>query len=565
MYQVLYRKWRPKVFDDVIGQNHVITTLKNEIISKKTAHAYLFIGSRGTGKTSCAKILAKALNCLNLKCGNPCCECKICLGIDSGNILDVSEIDAASNNGVENIRKIREEVMFAACNTKYRIYIIDEVHMLSIGAFNALLKILEEPPKHVVFILATTEAHKIPFTIISRCQKFNFNRISFEEISNKIKHICKCENVEIDDSAANLIAKTSDGAVRDALSILDQCINQSEKKIVTEIEVVELLGISGKENVIKFAEHIFEENISKILELIENLYAKSKNMYKLCEEILDFFKTVMIFKSIGVIEQNYSEYSEFIRNIPPKYDLSVILNYVENFKNAILNMNKGADKRLELETTLIKLCKTANSPIKNDENLVFLKEKIDKLENIVKSLQKSCSHDGNFEHYENNHLSENLNFDTFNDNSFADTDNNVLLTNTIQKNEKNVVVNSEYKNQQNNASKEIDISKLYEKTEIFEEWKNVLGDLSKKSKMLYQIFQNSFAYTSNDYILVDAKNKLIFDFLKNPVYREYLRGSIKKVTGKIYKLGPYIKNSKNPENTCDLPPNNVTEKKIKTE
>jgi len=230
-YQALYRKWSPLTFDDVIGQSHITQTLVNEIVHNRIAHAYLFCGTRGTGKTSTAKIFSRAINCLNNHNGNPCNECEICKGILDGSNMDVVEIDAASNNGVDNIREIRDEVAYAPSKSKYKVYIIDEVHMLSSGAFNALLKTLEEPPSHVIFILATTESHKIPATILSRCQRFDFKRISTDDVVNRLKQIIQKDHINIDDKGLRLIARVSDGSMRDALSILDQCIAFGEQTI----------------------------------------------------------------------------------------------------------------------------------------------------------------------------------------------------------------------------------------------------------------------------------------------------------------------------------------------
>ena len=229
MYQVLYRKWRPQVFTDVYGQEHITKTLMNAVDTGRVSHAYLFTGSRGTGKTTCAKILAKAVNCEHPVNGNPCNECASCRGIDDGSVVDVVEIDAASNNGVDNIRDLREETNYMPSSVKYRVYIIDEVHMLSTGAFNALLKTLEEPPEHVKFILATTEVHKLPSTILSRCQRFDFKRISPEDISSRLKYVAKQENIDLTDEGAMLIARVSDGGMRDALSLLDRCASYGKK------------------------------------------------------------------------------------------------------------------------------------------------------------------------------------------------------------------------------------------------------------------------------------------------------------------------------------------------
>ena len=270
MYRVLYRKWRPTGFGDVIGQPQVTSTLKNEIKSGRISHAYLFTGSRGTGKTTCAKILAKAVNCLDLKDGEPCGVCENCVGISKGTIMDVVEMDAASNNSVNNIREVLDEVMFTPSEAKYRVYIIDEVHMLTQGAFNALLKTLEEPPSHVVFILATTEVHKIPATILSRCQRFDFNRISARDISARLEYIAKEENVTLDHEAAMLIAAVADGAMRDALSILDRCIGLSEN-ISCDV-VREATGLAGRDYLFTLAQAVKEENVPLAINTINELH-----------------------------------------------------------------------------------------------------------------------------------------------------------------------------------------------------------------------------------------------------------------------------------------------------
>lgn len=353
LYQALYRKWRPKTFDDVVGQNQVTKTLKNEVLTGKISHAYLFTGSRGTGKTSCAKILAKSINCASPKDGNPCGECEICKSIDSENLLDISEIDAASNNGVENIRNMREEVMFSPTKCKYRVYIVDEVHMLSTGAFNAFLKILEEPPAHVVFILATTEVHKIPATILSRCQRFDFKRITPEDLLKRMLYICKQESIEIEEEAAKIIANAADGAMRDALSILDQCANSCKNKIDTD-SVKNILGISGTEYVEKIAENIFNQNYKFCLDLISDMYRESKNMVRLCEEITNYFRSLMVKKVTGQSADN-------------KTTIQDILYCLDTLQETYKNMALGTNKRIEMEITLVKLCNrfSENSPSKN--------------------------------------------------------------------------------------------------------------------------------------------------------------------------------------------------------
>ena len=346
MYKTLYRKWRPKTFEDVIGQDHVTKILKNEVASKRISHAYLFTGSRGTGKTSCAKILAKAINCENPVDGSPCGKCESCQSIENETCLDVAEIDAASNNGVENIRDMREEIVFTPSKCKYRVYIVDEVHMLSPGAFNAFLKTLEEPPKHVVFILATTELQKLPLTIISRCQKFRFYRLSQEAIEKRIKYICHEENIEIEDKAVSAIALAADGAMRAALSILDQCRGSCEK-IIDEKFVRNMLGIADSGAVSGLISLMISHDCPTALEKIDEIYKQSGNMAKLCEEMISNFRDLMISKVSGASpkEENLE-----------KISLDDVIYSLEILKNARKNMSTSADKKLEMEMAAVKLC-----------------------------------------------------------------------------------------------------------------------------------------------------------------------------------------------------------------
>lgn len=340
MYQALYRKWRPKTFDDVSGQDHITKTLKSEVVSGRISHAYLFTGSRGTGKTSCAKILAKAVNCLSPVNGNPCLECGICKSIESENMLDIVEIDAASNNGVENIRSMREEVVFSPTKCKYRVYIVDEVHMLSSGAFNAFLKILEEPPAHVIFILATTEVHKLPATIVSRCQRFDFHRITSEDIFKRIKYICKKEKIKIDDGAAKIISDSADGGMRDALSILDQCANSCNNNIDEET-VKKILGITGTEYISELINFINNNNPAACLELIDKMHRESKNMLTLCEELMEHFRKLMIFE---------------LKTDNTVKNLNNILFALDTLQESYKNINNGVNKKLEMEIAVVKLC-----------------------------------------------------------------------------------------------------------------------------------------------------------------------------------------------------------------
>ena len=480
MYQALYRKWRPKTFDDVIGQAHVVKTLKNEVMSKRISHAYLFTGSKGTGKTSCAKILAKAINCMNSSDGNPCGECEVCKSIEQNNMLDITEIDAASNNGVENIRSMREEAVFSPVNCKYRVYIVDEVHMLSVGAFNAFLKILEEPPEHVVFILATTEVHKIPATIISRCQRFDFYKIGTEDICKRLEYICEKENIKIESSAIKLIANSSDGAMRDALSILDQCANVCENDI-DEKSVKNILGIVGTEYLVEVVEYILKSKTVECVKFINKMYSESKNMVKLCEELLEYFRDILEFQITGVCN------NESIKDLDLSvFNLDKILVILEILQQAYKNMNSGVDKKIEMEITLLKLCVLNNRNIISDdtsEKTIKIKENSKEKPIFKEIIEKSD--------LQNKALSDNI------------------------------------------SSEE----------RIFEYWQDVLSSLKNEDnlKSLYISLKDSNAYECKNYVLIDSKNSLSFELLRQVQYRNAIKKTIENISGKRYSIGPYNK------------------------
>ena len=362
MYQVLYRKYRPQVFSDVVGQDHITRTLQQELESGKLSHAYLFTGSRGTGKTTCAKILAKAVNCLHPENGNPCNECDVCRGIDSGAILDVMEIDAASNNGVDNIRDIRDEASFAPVNCRYRVYIIDEVHMLSIGAFNALLKTLEEPPAHVKFILATTEVHKLPVTILSRCQRFDFHRVSPEAMLSRMQTIASQEGFTLDDDAGMLIARLADGGMRDALSTLDQCIGRDRH--VTTALVTDVAGITGRDHLFALAAALASHDTATAMEQLSDLHAKSLDMERLCGDLVQHFRNLMIVKTVRRAENVLictAQELEQYRAQSATMTLETILYAIDLLQDTAVTMKKGVDRRVEMELALIRLADPALS------------------------------------------------------------------------------------------------------------------------------------------------------------------------------------------------------------
>ena len=357
MYQVLYRKYRPRVFADVYGQDHVTSTLKNEIKEGRISHAYLFTGSRGTGKTTCAKILAKAVNCPNAVDGEPCNACEICKGLDSGTIYDVVEIDAASNNGVDNIRDLREEVNYTPTRGKYRVYIIDEVHMLSTGAFNALLKTLEEPPAHVIFILATTEVHKLPATILSRCQRFDFKRIQPETMAVRLQQVAGLEGMELAPDAATLIARIADGALRDGLSILDQCAGRS-KQITAQL-VSEVAGLAGREALYRLSDAVLARDSSAAAEELAQLHENSYDMERLCVEMINHFRNFMMVKTVKksreLIICTDDEYKH-IEASAGQFTLAQILRGLDLFQSTLVKIKGGATPRIEMEMAFIRLC-----------------------------------------------------------------------------------------------------------------------------------------------------------------------------------------------------------------
>ena len=294
-HQAIYRKWRPMIFDDIVGQTHITKTLKNQIISGTVGHAYLFCGTRGTGKTSCAKVLSRAVNCLHPNNGNPCNECEICRGIIDGSIMDITEMDAASNNGVDDIRYIKDDLNFVASNAKYTVYIIDEVHMLSTAAFNALLKTLEEPPENVIFILATTEAHKVPQTILSRCQRFDFRRISNDDIIVRMKEISHGDGYDISDDAYRMLARLADGSLRDGLSIMERVISSSGSKITAE-DIVNTLGISTRESVFELTDAIINGDSAAVIRILDQVLSDGKDLGQLAMSMLEHFRSLMICK-----------------------------------------------------------------------------------------------------------------------------------------------------------------------------------------------------------------------------------------------------------------------------
>ncbi|MBQ5310643.1 MAG: DNA polymerase III subunit gamma/tau [Oscillospiraceae bacterium] len=383
MYQALYRKYRPVTFTDVISQQHITSTLQNQIVSGRTAHAYLFTGSRGTGKTTCARIFAKALNCEHTVNGDPCNECDICKAADNFALSDIIEIDAASNGSVDDARELREAALYTPERCRYKVYIIDEVHMLSKDAFNALLKIIEEPPAHVKFIMATTELHKVLPTILSRCQRFDFMRVRTEDIAARVKSIAEREGIKIDDDSADLIAKTADGGMRDALSILDRCIAFSTD--ITVDAVSDATGIAGRGYLFKLSEGMIDKDPAVCLDVINELYSRSKDMQRLCEELILQFRNILIAvtapQRMNIIICLPSELEQ-IRSMASRTDAHRIMGIIDALGECIQRMRGSLNKRIDMEMCVIRLC-AGNTP--GGEDTDKLSARIAELEDKLRS------------------------------------------------------------------------------------------------------------------------------------------------------------------------------------
>ena len=510
MYQVLYRKYRPSVFSDVVGQEHITSTLSKEIETGKISHAYLFTGSRGTGKTTCAKILSKAVNCLNPVNGNPCNECEICKGLDSGAILDVVEIDAASNNGVENIRDIRDEINFTPASCKYRVYIIDEVHMLSIGAFNALLKTLEEPPAHVKFILATTEVHKLPVTIVSRCQRFDFKRVSSESMKQRMQYIAECEGFEADDEALSLIGRISDGGMRDALSLLDQCTGHG-KHITAEI-VCDVAGMTGKDHLFALADAAAENSTSKALETVNDLHSNSCDMERLCSDLINHFRNLMIVKTVRSASEILvctAEELEQYKVQSGKFTLENILYCISLLQDSMTNIKRGAARRIEMEMAVIKLC----SPNLSTDNDALLR-RISDLEMKIRTGAIAVK---------------------------AET--------VTQATEDKPVKTEEAPTQVQSAPDTSGYTAETTKPEVSQEesadgempidWAEVLSELTKTNMPLWGVLNGSSAIIRGDYVLIKSDNPTLSAFIKTGGNARDVKEAVMRVTGKRYRLGLY--------------------------
>lgn len=578
MYQVLYRKYRPKTFSDVYGQEHVTSTLLNEIKENRISHAYLFTGSRGTGKTTCAKILAKAVNCENSLDGEPCNECEVCKGLDAGTIYDVVEIDAASNNGVDNIRDLREEANYTPTRGKYRVYIIDEVHMLSPGAFNALLKTLEEPPAHVIFILATTEVHKLPATILSRCQRFDFKRIQPETMSIRLKEVAGYEGMELDDEAALLISRIADGGMRDALSILDQCAGRS--KVIDSKVVSEAAGIAGRESLFELSDAICNQDSGVALNIISELHQNSYDMERLCVEMINHFRNFLIVKTVNknreLIICTDDEYNT-IKSSADNFALTKIIYALDLFQDTLTKIKAGANSRIEMEMSLVKLCQP-----KLEKSFDSILDRLEKLEREVRNgvvvqsapvkteLREVEPQQNETPKYEvkrkevpKNEEIKNPVVATPEEKATANTDNNkndykeenhfenhfndIPLPPQIEeppfpvneiRHEEPVQQAPAHQNEQEQVE--------------FTQWAEFMEVIYKSDIAIYGVLNGSRGYIRGEFFLIECKNPTLRQFIKIPTHSKAIKQALFDVTGRQFKLGLFKNKTEHKENRDPL-------------
>ncbi|MCI9543662.1 MAG: DNA polymerase III subunit gamma/tau [Acutalibacter muris] len=523
MYKVLYRKYRPRVFADVVGQPQVTVTLKNELMRGRISHAYLFTGSRGTGKTTCAKILARAVNCLRPVDGDPCGECEICRGLEDGSLLDVMEIDAASNNGVENVRAIIEETSFTPARAKYRVYIIDEVHMLSPAAFNALLKTLEEPPAHVVFILATTEVHKLLPTILSRCQRFDFHRIDPELMAARLEQVSGLEGAQLDQEAALLIARTADGALRDALSLLDQCLGRGTH--ITLETVYETAGLAARDYLGQLARAVAERDPAAALGVIDRLHRESKDLSRLCAELAEYFRGLLLYKTMkdpGPLLQVSPAEREELSGLSGAMSLATVLHCLDALEEALNKMRLG-NQRTQLEIALVRLC----SPQLDTTPESLLRR--------IEALESGTALHPPRESAERPEPHRDSDFDLPPAPEPPPPAEPAPEPAPIPK-----AAPAPKAPPAPNPRPAADpgVEELMENAKRFGAWPDILQQLSAGSKSVAMAFEGSSAYISGDYMLIDAP-EIAFDLLKKSDQRTRLREAISRVTGRAYKLGPY--------------------------
>ena len=522
MYQALYRKWRPRTFEEVVGQEHITTTLKNEMIQSKPAHAYLLMGSRGTGKTTCAKLIAKAVNCRNPMDGSPCGKCDCCRGVDNGSLVDVVEIDAASNNGVDNIRDLREEAVFLPNVAKYRVYIIDEAHMLSVGAVNALLKIMEEPPEHVIFILATTEVHKIPATIQSRCQRFDFKRIAPEVIRDRLLYIAGQEDMTLTEEAAALIARIADGGMRDALSLLDLCWAHAHD--ITVETVSEAAGLVGQDYLFEIADAAATGDFTGAMDAMERLAGQAVEYDRLCSQLVSHYRTLLVAATardpeqlIVCLPQTLEQYKKQAACFTP----AALMDAIRTLQDTQSAMSRSSSRRAEMELALLKLSDRRISPSK--EALVARIEELEaKLNRLLAEgirpapapAAQSAAQPASSAAPQGRQEPEQV--------AFAGMEQTVPQP--AEPDEKAAVPTEPMPDEQ---------------------WQQVMERLQVINKSLAGALFGSHAYRRGQTVLIECDKPVFIEMMRSNDYtRQSLKRAIAEVTGVKYGVGPYTKVNK---------------------
>ena len=510
MAYALYRNYRPKKFSELIGQDDIVRTLRNQVASGRVGQAYLFTGIRGTGKTTLARILAKAVNCLQIRDGEPCGECEICRGIDNGTILDITEIDAASNNGVDNIRELRDETAYVPNEANYRVYIIDEVHMLSPQAFNALLKTLEEPPEHVKFILATTEIHRVPATILSRCQRFDLKRISIKDISGYLLKVAGQINVELEEEAAVIIAQHADGAMRDALSILDTCVSMEDRVDIGTVR--RLFGSSESEYLFRISAAAADGDAGELLKEIDILYMDSLNPASITAELLRHYRNILVTLTgnLSLLDNLAPEYVEQYSKTAVRYTQARVIEILKRLKELAGLLPSAVDKRLQLEICMIELC--ADPGIKSGR-------------------QKETA---------------------------ASMTAEPAVAEPAGKESAGVPEPSaDSGNRTKKEPEAIAQRKVSASDRLFEEWPRVKEELASLYPAINAFLSNSVAYISDTHILIDCDDFAKKNIRDNKSYAECIKNAILKTTGINLPIGPYIpavpeKQTEKKENNLEL-------------
>lgn len=549
-YTALYRKYRPDRFSDVVGQSHITDILTGELKKGKIFHAYLFTGPRGTGKTSCAKILAKAINCENPQSGDACCECESCRRIAAGENLDITEMDAASNRGIADINNIRDQVNYTPAMSKYRVYIVDEVHMLTTEAFNALLKTLEEPPQHIVFILATTEVHKLPATILSRCQRFDFRRIESGVIKDRILSVAEKENIEIDEKAAELIASISDGGMRDALSTLDLCSAGGEK--ITVEAVRNACALAGNGYLTELADSVRKGDVGAALKKIDELYKNSVDMQHLCDELCSHYRDLMIAKTVEhpekIILCPADDLAAIVKQAD-EYRLTGILLAIRVFGDARARMN-NQNRRSELEMAIVKLC----HPEINAESDA-INERLTKLEERIKNFAFSAqpAADVTAEHRAAERAGTPKKAVTAQiETSKSEPENRGQVGAENQK-----CISAETAPDVETETPAISEEPKSEAAPTggiirVKEWNAILSELKNISPLMAGGLYGSVAYLKDNTVLIDCENQIFIDMMREqPQFRDQLKTAIKNVTGYTYGIGPYNKTTAAAKNSDD--------------